>query len=62
MKVYIIEAIIVKIKKEYMRAATPDEVCTRPEHPHPLMKRVLLGLNLLEKLPTNEYEDFVKIK
>jgi len=45
-----IEAVIVDIRKDYLRSATPNEKCKRPITPHPLTSRIILGKTFLDKL------------
>lgn len=54
-KEYEIEGLIVEVKASYKRQRFPDEECTRPESPHPLTNRIIVGKTLLDKLPEEEY-------
>ena len=54
-KEYLIDALIVEIKESYKRVILPKEKCTRPESPHPLSNRIVIGKSLLDRLPSNEY-------
>jgi len=49
-----IEGVIVDIHKDYLRSATPNEKCKRPNTPHPLTSRIILGKTFLDKLTENE--------
>lgn len=54
-KEYEIEGLIVEVKTSYKRQMLPEEECTRPESPHPLTNRIIVGKTLLDKLPEQEY-------
>jgi len=56
-KEYDVEGLIVEIKTSYKRQMFPEEECTRPESPHPLTNRIIIGKTLLDKLPKDEYEN-----
>ena len=52
---YEIEGLIVEVKASYKRPILQEEECTRPESPHPLANRIVVGKTLLDKLPEHEY-------
>ena len=52
---YMIEGLVVEIKDSYKRPMLPEEECTRPESPHPLTNRVIIGNTFIDKLSEEEY-------
>ena len=52
---YEIEGLIVEVKASYKRPIQQEEECTRPESPHPIANRIVVGKTLLDKLPEHEY-------
>jgi predicted aspartyl protease len=54
-KEYKIESLIVEIKTSYKRPILPEEKCMRPESPHPLTNRIVVGKSFLDKLTKEEY-------
>lgn len=55
-KEYLVEGLMVEIKESYKRPIMAKEKCTRPDSPHPLTNRIIIGKSLLEKLPKSEYK------
>lgn len=47
---YSVEGVVADIKEGYLRPATVNEICKRPQAPHPLMSRIILGKSFLDKL------------
>jgi len=54
-KEYKVEWLIVEIKNSYKRPILPEEECTRPESPHPLTNRVIIGNTFTDRLSEEEY-------
>lgn len=54
---YDVEGLIVEIKQSYKKPITKEEFCTRPESPHPLTNRIIIGKSLLDKLSPNDYRE-----
>jgi hypothetical protein len=52
---YMIEGLVVEIRDSYKRPMLPEEECTRPESPHPLTNRVIIGNTFIDKLSEEEY-------
>jgi len=59
-KEYEVGGLIVELKDSYKRPILPEEKCTRPESPHPLTNRVIIGKTLLDKLSEEEYTKLFK--
>jgi hypothetical protein len=59
-KEYEIDGLIVEIKESYKRPILPEEKGTRPESPHPLTNRVIIGNTLIDKLSEEEYAKLFK--
>jgi predicted aspartyl protease len=57
---YGIEGLIVEVKASYKRPILKGEECTRPESPHPLANRIVIGKTLLDKLPEEGYRELFK--
>lgn len=60
-KEYRVDGLIIEIKESYKRSILLGEECTRPESPHPLTNRVIVGNSLLDKLPKEKLEEIFKI-
>ncbi|ODS36054.1 MAG: hypothetical protein A7315_14490 [Candidatus Altiarchaeales archaeon WOR_SM1_79] len=56
-KEYAVDGLIVEIRGSYKRPMLSEEECecTRPESPHPLTNRVIIGKTFLDKLSKEEY-------
>lgn len=54
-EVYLVEGLIVEIRESYKRPILAKEKCTRPESPHPLTNRIIIGQSFLDKLSPPEY-------
>jgi len=57
---YEIDGLIIEIKESYKRSMLPEEECTRPQSPHPLTNRVIVGNSLLDKLSKEKLEEIFK--
>lgn len=51
---YNVEAAVVDIPPASRRIATPEEHCTRPQTPHPLTQRIIIGESFLRQLPPED--------
>ena len=60
-KEYKIWGLIVEIRGRYKRVMLSEEECTRPESPHPLTNRIIIGKTLLDKLSEEEYTRLFEI-
>ena len=47
---YSVEGVVADIDEDYLRPATANEICKRPQAPHPLMSRIILGNSFLDRL------------
>jgi len=54
-----VEVVIVSLCEDYLRLATPNEICERPTTPHPLTSRIILGKSFLDKLGEGERKEIL---
>ena len=58
-EIYELKASCIEIDEKYLRPMMSEEECTRPESPHPLGYGIILGLNFINVLPTEERHNLI---